>query len=74
MKNSFDVLKEMAEKNLDIKIAPVGNIIEAKVEGKNGKIVIGVPAEIVYRFLNDEQFCGGLILANKKQFDELSLQ
>ncbi len=72
MKNSFDILKEMAEKNLDINLAPTGNIIEVKIEGSNGKVVIGVPREMAQRLIDEEDFYGGLILANKKQFDEIA--
>ena len=72
MKNSFDVLKEMGEKNLDINLVPLENIIEVKIEGNNGKVVIGLPRSMAQRLIDEEDFNGGLILANKKQFDELA--
>lgn len=73
-RNSFDVLKEMSEKNMDIMVAPMGNVISVDVKGHNGEIKIGVPADVAMRFAKGDRFAGGLILANADQFEELSKQ
>lgn len=71
-KNNFDVLKEMAEKNMDIQLAPMDNIIEVNSVGKKAWIKIGVTPELTIRMAKGEKFAGGFIFANKEQFDELS--
>lgn len=70
-KNPFLILKEMSEKNMDIQIAPLSNIIESRMNGGKGWIKIGVPADIVLRLAKGEGFMGGLLLANTEQFESL---
>ena len=71
-RNSFDVLREMSEKNMDIQLAPLTNIISADMRGSHGEIKIGVSADIILRMAKGDKFIGGLVLANKEQFDSLS--
>jgi len=66
--SAFDVLKEMSERDLDLNLAPMGNLIGVnKVKG-GFEVKIGVPDNIGFRLLNNEQFNGGLILANSEEF------
>ena len=66
--NSFDVLKTMSEKNMDIRLAPLKNIVSAQY-GKGGVLVtIGVDLETGRRIMAGEIFNGGLVMANAEQF------
>ena len=71
--NEFQKLGKMSEKNMDISLAPLSNISEINVKGKNGFVTIGVPAHMAQRLMAEKpsSFVGGLILADRKQFDSL---
>lgn len=71
--NNFDVLKEMGARNLDIKMASLDNIHSMNYSAKKGgtKITIGVAGGNVIRDITFGRVVGGLILANKEQFDEI---
>jgi hypothetical protein len=71
MANSFDVLKEMGKRNGKIQLAPLGNLIEAKYSKKGTRVVMGVAGNVVTGLLMG-QYVGGLILADKEEFDRIS--
>lgn len=70
-RNSFEILGEMSDKNMDIQLAPLTNIIAADMHGNKGVIKIGVSADLIMRMAKGDHFVGGLILANKEQFESL---
>jgi hypothetical protein len=67
--SNFDVMKRMSEKNLDIRLAPVGNILSARKVRAGTQITIGFGDDVVAAIAAG-RVCGGLILADKAQFDE----
>lgn len=69
--DNFEKLKFMADNEMDINIAPVSNIIGGQLTKRGGEFTIGVSAALFRRWMNGEQFCGGLILANRAQFDAI---
>lgn len=66
--NAFDVLKSMGERNMDIFLAPMINLIGIKKVKGGYEVSMGVPDEIGLRMVLGETFSGGLILANHEQF------
>lgn len=70
--NNFDVLKEMGKRNLDIRLFPLENFVAAKTHSLGGQVTWGVNRDTIMDLLANKQFCGGLILADKTQFDALA--
>lgn len=68
--NNFDVLKQMATDNLDIRMSPGGNIINMKKVKAGTEITIGVEGNVVTPILVGD-LVGCMLLYNKKQFDEI---
>ena len=66
--NSFDVLKEMSARNMSIQLAPLDNITEARKVKAGTKVTIGIGGDVVGSILNNK-FVGGLILADRKEFE-----
>jgi len=71
---AFEVFARMAE--LDdkaLKLAPLANILSVKTVKARTQVTIGVGGNILAGILNEE-FCGGLLLCEKKRFDELKAE
>lgn len=67
--NNLDVLKRMGELNRDIRLAPLGNLIRAKATKVGTEITIGVAGNVC-NGLALGQYVGGLILADKQDFEK----
>ena len=67
--NNFDVMKAMGEANKDIRLAPLGNIVRLRKVKAGTQITIGFQGDVVGAIYAG-RFVGGLILADKCQFDE----
>ena len=67
--NNFDVMKAMGEANRDIRLAPLSNIVHLRKVRAGTQITIGFEGDVVGAILA-ERFVGGLILADKAQFEE----
>ena len=67
--NNFAVLKAMAEGEKDIRLAPMSNILNARYTKRGTQITFGVEGNVVGAILRGD-FIGGLILADKAQFEE----
>ena len=74
--NNFDVLKEMGVRNMDIRLAPLSNIINLNYRKKadGTDVTIGVPGNVVAELGLTHKFAGGLILADKQQFDAVKAE
>lgn len=71
--NIFDIMNKMASENLDIKMAPLANIVEMK-KTKNGcRLTIMVENELMDKIALNK-YVGGLYLANKEQFFKIKKQ
>ena len=71
--NNFDVLKEMAARNLDIRLASLGNIISARTVKAGTQITIGVEGNVCNGILSG-QFVGGMILVRQDQFNAVKAE
>jgi len=60
----------MGEANKDIRLAPLSNITNLRKTKAGTLITIGVEGDVVAAIGLDGRFVGGLILADKVQFDE----
>lgn len=67
----FEKMQKMSDDGMDIKLAPLSNIIEVNIFGQRGEITLGVPREVAQEYMDGKEWVGGLILANKEQFDAL---
>lgn len=68
--NNFDVMKLMGERNLDIQLAPLGNVLRVHKVKAGTQVTIGVGGDVVAG-IADGRFVGGLILADQEQFHRL---
>lgn len=68
--NNFDILKIMGERNMDIRLAPLSNVLNIQKVKMGTKVTIGIDGDIVTKFLNDG-YVGGLILADANQFENI---
>lgn len=68
--NNFDVLKVMGERNLDIRLAPFANVTNLRKVRAGTQVTIGVEGDVVAAIGLQGRFVGGLILADKAQFEE----
>ena len=68
--SSFDVLKVMSERDMDIRLAPLENIAELKKVKAGTEVTIGVEGDLVGAIFNGK-FVGGLILADRDQFQRV---
>lgn len=67
--NNFDVLKAMAEQNMDIRLCTT--IVRMDYDAKVGtKVVVGVPGNVCFE-VSEGKLNALLLLFNMKQFDEL---
>jgi hypothetical protein len=67
--NNFDVLKRMGENNGKIQLAPLTNIVNLKKVKAGTQITIGVAGDVVSAIGIEGRFVGGLILADKEEFN-----
>lgn len=65
--SNFDVMKAMSEQNLDIRVAPLGNIIGLSKNKKGFKVEIGIDEESGIGLLSSK-YIGGFYLMDRVQF------
>lgn len=66
---NFQVLDAMAAANKDIRLAPLGNIVNLRKVKAGTQVTIGVEGDLVAAIGIHGRFVGGLILADKAEFD-----
>jgi hypothetical protein len=66
--SNFDVLKMMGARNMNIQLAPLSNLVRARAVKAGTQVTIGVCGNVVGDILK-HKYIGGLILADKEQFD-----
>ena len=72
--NSFEVLRLMSERNLDIRLAPISqNLVRAQKVKAGTQITIGFAGDVVGAIFAG-RFVGGLILADAKQFHAIEAE
>lgn len=68
---SFEIFQVMSDGNMDIRLAPLGNIIKINIFGQNGEVTFGVPREVAQDLMDNKEYIGGFLLADKGQFETL---
>ena len=72
--NNFDVLKEMGKRKLDIQLAPLDNISRLRKTKLGTQVTIGVAGDLVGAIGMEGKYVGGLILANKAEFNAVKAE
>jgi len=67
---TFDVLKVMCERNLDIRLSTLNNISDMRKVKAGTKVTIGVAGDVLNPIWRGE-LVGGFLLADKKQFEDI---
>ena len=67
---TFDVLKVMCARNMDIRLSTLDNIIELRKVKAGTNITIGFYGDVVGAIANGN-FVGGMLLANSEQFQSV---
>jgi len=67
---TFDILKVMTDRNMDIRLSTLDNITNLELKKGNSFIRIGFSGDVVNGIANNE-FVGGLLLARKEQWEEI---
>lgn len=65
----FEICREMARRNLDIRLALLDNVIQmtAANKGRDTNVTIGVRGNVIHAIFNNK-FVGGLLLCNREQY------
>ena len=71
--HNLEVLRVMSERNMDIRLAPLNNILRARHTKHGTQVTISVEGNVVGSIVNGT-VVGGFILANKEQFDALKTE
>lgn len=61
----------MGKRNLDIRLAPLSNVTNLKKVRAGTQVTIGVEGDVVAAIGIEGKYVGGLILADKEQFNAL---
>jgi hypothetical protein len=69
---TFEILQRMCDGEMDIRLAPLSNIIAVNIYGGRGQVTIGVTREVAEELMTEKEFVGGFLLADKEQFDSLA--
>jgi hypothetical protein len=73
--NNFDVLKAMSDDNSpNLQLAPLGNVLGMQKDSHGTRITIGVGMPGVIEKLMRNELVGGLILADKAEFDRVKAE
>lgn len=68
--SDFDVMKAISERNLDIRMAGISNIIRITKNKKGFKVEIGVDEETGMSLVGNK-YVGGLYLMDREQYKKL---
>lgn len=73
MKNigHFDICKEMAIRNMDIRVSPLENVTNLRKVKTGTQVTIGVDGDVVAAIGLENKFIGGLMLIDRKQYFEI---
>lgn len=70
----FDICKRMAKENMDISLAPLGNITDLRKVKAGTNITIGVAGDLVAAIGLHHKYGGGLLLCNAEQYFAVKAQ
>lgn len=66
--NTFDVMKLMSERNLDIRLSNLNHITNLTRTKQGTLVTFGVPGDLVAAIGIHGRFVGGLILCDRDQY------
>jgi hypothetical protein len=67
---TFDILKEMSSRGLDVRLSTLDNITDLEFKKGNSFIRIGFSGDVVSG-ITKTQFVGGMLLADKDQWNQI---
>ena len=73
MASNFEVLKEMAKRNLDVRLSLLDNVTNMRLthRGKDTNVTIGVYGNVIHDIM-DGKLNGGLLLFNDAQYQAIA--
>lgn len=71
MLKAFEKLQKMNDENMNIRLASLSNIISTRISPKGGIVEIAVDTKTAQEIMIGKEFVGGLLLADKKEFDSI---
>jgi hypothetical protein len=72
--SAFEVFARMqATDDQALKLAPLSNVLGVRMVRAGTRVTIGVAGNVIHQILNDE-FLGGLLLVDRKRFEEVKSQ
>lgn len=69
--DNFDVLKVMADRNLNVKAFPSSNITYINVGKEFGRVTMKIDKDTAYKLINGKPIVFCLIVADADEFDEV---
>ncbi len=74
MAKTFEILGVMCDRNMDIRLSTLDNITNMQVTKRGDtELKIGVHGDVLNQIWRG-QLVGGLLLANKEQFDQIKAE
>lgn len=67
---TFDVLKQMAERNMDVRLSTLDNITDLELKKGNSFIRIGMSGDVVQGIAKGK-FIGGFLIADREQWNRI---
>lgn len=68
--DNWAILREMSLRDMNIGLAPLGNVVQVQLTKAGTQVTIGWPGDIVAKLARGE-FLGGLILADAEQYAQI---
>lgn len=68
---AFEKMQYMSDNEMDIRLSPMSNLVDMKKKGPTCTVTFGVDERTFYDLMEGKKFAGGLLLADKEQFDSL---
>lgn len=67
---TFDILKAMTDRNMDVRLSTLDNITDLELKKGNSFIRIGMSGDVVTSIAKGK-FVGGLLIVDKDQWDQI---
>lgn len=68
--STFEVMQAMSDRDLDIRVAPLGNVVNLKKVKAGTEVTIGVSGDMVGSIYSGK-YVGGLFLCNKDEYESI---
>ena len=71
--STFDIMRVMSDRDMNIQIAPLGNVVNLKKVKAGTEVTIGVAGDMVGSIYLGK-FVGGLFLCDKEQYRQIEAE